>query len=185
MTGADELFLTGLHLEQYRHATRMPEAYWAEALRRDPGDARCNLALGRWHLRRGEFAAAERHLRASIARLTHRNANPADGEPFYQLGRCLRHQGRDAEAYDAFYKATWNHAWQAAGFHALAEIAGARHDWDAALAHLDGALRVNTDNLRARNLKVIVLRHLQRDAEATALLQATSRSIRSTGGLIT
>ena len=49
----DELYLTGLHLEQYRHATRAPELYWREALRRDPGDSRCHLAMGRWHLRRG------------------------------------------------------------------------------------------------------------------------------------
>jgi hypothetical protein len=58
IASADELYFTGLHLEQYRHATRHPEPYWREALRRDPGDARCNLALGRWHLRRGEFSPA-------------------------------------------------------------------------------------------------------------------------------
>ena len=51
----EELYLTGLHLEQYRHATRSPEDYWNEAVRRDPGDSRANNALGRWHLRRGEF----------------------------------------------------------------------------------------------------------------------------------
>jgi len=88
----DELYLTGLHLEQYRHATRAPEEYWREAIRRDPGDTRCHLGLGRWHLRRGEFSAAEMHLRSSIARLTQRNSNPVDGEAFYQLGLCLRHQ---------------------------------------------------------------------------------------------
>ncbi len=42
ISSADELYLTGAHLEQYRHATRSPEPYWREALRRDPGDARCN-----------------------------------------------------------------------------------------------------------------------------------------------
>ena len=66
----DELYLTGLHLEQYRHARRYPEAYWREAVRRDEGDARCNNALGLWHLRRGEFAEAERHFRKAISRLT-------------------------------------------------------------------------------------------------------------------
>jgi len=170
---ADELYLTGLHLEQYRHATRAPEAYWREALRRDPGDARCNLALGRWHLRRGEWADAERHLRASIARLTARNPNPAEGETFYQLGRCLRHQGRDAEAGEAFAKATWNQAWQAAGYHALAEIDCGRGDWTAALDHLERALAVNAGNLRARDLQGIVLRRLGRGAEADARLAAT------------
>ena len=41
----DELYVTGLHLDQYRHATRSPEPYWVEALRRDPGDARTHVAL--------------------------------------------------------------------------------------------------------------------------------------------
>src|SRR5439155_14212423 len=89
---ADELFVTGLHLHQYRHATRCPTPYWREALRRDAGDARCNNALGCWHLRRGEFSEAERHFRAAIARLTQRNSNPADSEAFYNLGLCLRYE---------------------------------------------------------------------------------------------
>jgi len=92
IAGTDELFVTGLHLEQYRHATRCPTRYWREALRRDPRDARCNNALGLWHLRRGEFTTAERHFRHAIERLTRRNANPADGEPFYNLGLALRFQ---------------------------------------------------------------------------------------------
>jgi tetratricopeptide (TPR) repeat protein len=184
IVSADELYLTGLHLEQYRHATRSPVDYWREALRRDPGDARCNNALGLWHLRRGEWSAAESHFRAAIARLTARNPNPADGEPLYNLGLCLRHQAdRESKienqkskitaAYAAFYKATWNHAQQPAAFHALAEIDCQRGDWSTALDHLDRALRANADNLRARALKAVILRKLHRDAEADALLGAT------------
>lgn len=169
----DELYVTGLHLEQYRHATRMPEDYWREALRRDPGDSRCLNALGRWHLRRGEFAQAERHFRAAVERLTLRNPNPYDGEPYYNLGLTLRNLGRAEEAYAAFYKATWNHAWQAAGYHSLAEMDCAGRDWAKALAHLDRALCVNVDNLRARNLRVLVLRRLGRDAEAAEMLRST------------
>jgi tetratricopeptide (TPR) repeat protein len=173
IASADELFTTGLHLEQYRHATRCPALYWREALRRDPLDARCNNALGRWHLKRGEFAIAEKHFRKSIERLTRRNANPADGEPFYHLGLTLRQLGRDVEAYAVFYKATWNQAWAAAGYHALAEIDGLRRDWSTALDHLNRSLRFDTDNLRARNLKIIVLRKLNRTTEAAALLRET------------
>ncbi|HWA10815.1 MAG TPA: DUF5107 domain-containing protein [Opitutaceae bacterium] len=169
----EELYLVGLHLEQYRHATRQPELYWREALRRDPGDARCHHALGRWHLRRGEFAEAEGHFRAAISRLTARNPNPPDGEPHYCLGLTLRHLERKDEAYAAFYKATWNHAWQAAGHHALAEIDCGRGEWRAALDHLDRALRANTDNLRARNLRVLVLRRLGQPDEAEADLRQT------------
>jgi tetratricopeptide (TPR) repeat protein len=173
IASADELYITGLHLEQYRHATRCPTRYWREALRRDAGDARCNLALGRWWLRRGEFTEAERHLRASVARLTLRNPNPADGEPYYQLGVCLRHLGRDEEAYDALAKAAWNQAWQAAAWHALAEIDCTRGDWSTALDHLERCLRLNTDHLRARNLRVLVLRRLGRNGQADLHLAAT------------
>ncbi|MDR3458287.1 MAG: DUF5107 domain-containing protein [Verrucomicrobiae bacterium] len=173
IASSDELFITGLHLDQYRHATRCPTLYWREALRRDPGDARCNNAMGLWHLKRGEFAVAEKFFRAAIARLTRRNANPSDGEAFYNLGLCLRYLDRDGEAYAAFYKSVWNQAWSAAGYHALAEIDCRRQDWPVALDHLDRSLRFNTDNLRARNLKAIVLRKLQRDPEAAALLKQT------------
>jgi len=162
---ADELYVTGLHLEQYRHATRSPEPYWREALRRDPLDVRSNNALGLWHLRRGEFAKAEGHFQKAIARLTHRNPNPLDGEPYYNLGLTLRYLGRDDEAYDAFYKATWNYAWQSAAYHAVAEIDCCRHDWKSALDHLDRSLRVNADNLRVRDLKAVVLHKLGSDAE--------------------
>ncbi|HVU37166.1 MAG TPA: tetratricopeptide repeat protein, partial [Opitutales bacterium] len=171
--GNDELYITGLHLDQYRHATRMPELYWREALRRDPGDSRCHLALGKWHFRRGELAEAETHLRAAIARLTRRNPNPYDGEAHYQLGLVLRAQGRDDDAYQHIYKATWNHAWQAAGYHALAELDCCRRDWPTALDHLDRALRANADNLRARDLRVLVLRRLDRSDDAHVVLRET------------
>ena len=173
IASADELYITGLHLEQYRHATRCPTLYWREALRRDPGDARCNNALGLWHLQRGELALAEKHFRIAIERLTRRNANPYDGEAYYNLGLTLRHLGRDLEAYAAFYKSVWNQSWQAAGYHALAEIDCTRQDWTTALEHLNRSLRFNTDNLRARDLKSIVLRQLNRTPEATALLSET------------
>ncbi|HEX9045610.1 MAG TPA: DUF5107 domain-containing protein [Verrucomicrobiae bacterium] len=173
MANADELYLTGLHLDQYRHATRCPALYWREALRRDPLDARCNQALGAWHFKRGEFGLAEKHFRAALERLTRRNANPQDGEPFYYLGLTLRHCGRDEEAYAAFYKATWNQAWAAAGYHALAEIDCSRKHWGEAQDHLARSLRFDTDNLRARSLKVIVLRKLGHEAQAEQLLRET------------
>ena len=101
----EELFLNGLHLEQYRHATYAPEPYYLEGLRRDPGDSRCNNALGLLLYRRGKFAEAETYFRVAIQRLTFRNPNPYDGESYYNLGLSLKMQGRYAEAFDAFHKA--------------------------------------------------------------------------------
>lgn len=169
----DKLYLIGLHLEQYRHATRDPEPYWREAIRRDPQDSRANCVLGRWHLRRGEFKAAENLLRTAIARLTERNPNPYDGEAHYNLGQTLRMQGRLSEAYDAFYKSTWNAAWRGPGYHRLAEIDCIRCEWERALEHVEASLRSDADNLNARNLRVTALRILHRQTEAAQALAET------------
>lgn len=170
---SDELYLVGLHLEQYRHATREPAPYWLEAVRRDSSDSRSNHALGRWHLRRGEFSMAERYLRVAIARLTERNPNPYDGEPYYNLGLTLNYQGRISEAYEAFYKSTWNAAWRGPAYHRLAEIDCGRHQWESALDHIERSLRADADNLNARNLKTVALRKLGKDQEAFNFLSAT------------
>jgi tetratricopeptide (TPR) repeat protein len=171
--GNDDLYVTGLHLDQYRHATRNPEAYWLEALRRDPGDSRCSNAMGIWHLRRGEFEAAREFFRRAIGRVTERNPNPRDGEPYYNLGLTLRYLDRDQESYDAFYKATWNAAWQAAAFLELAELDVKRNHWGPAIGHLRSSLRTNSENSNARNLAVVALRALGQEADAARLLDET------------
>ncbi|MGB7170035.1 MAG: DUF5107 domain-containing protein [Acidobacteriaceae bacterium] len=175
MESVEELFLTGLHLEQYRHATRRPELYWQEGLRRDPGETRLHNALGLWRLRRGEFAQAAKHFEAAIARLTRMNPNPRDGEAFYNLGLTRRWLGEDKLAYDALYKATWSFAWRAPAFFALAEIDSARSDWLSARDHLQRSLRSDADNLNARNLLALVLERLGKPAAAAAIVEETLR----------
>jgi tetratricopeptide (TPR) repeat protein len=170
IASVEELYLTGLHLEQYRHATRSPEAYWAEGLDRDPGDARLNNAMGLLHLRKGEFSEAEDHFARSIRRLTFRNPNPYDGEPFYNLGLAQLYQGKTSEAYDAFYKSIWNYAWQSAGNYALACISAGRGDPATALEQVEKSLLTNHDNLKARALKASLLRRMGQAVESRAVI---------------
>jgi tetratricopeptide (TPR) repeat protein len=155
----EELFLNGLHLEQYRHATYAPEPYYLEALRRDPGDSRCNNAMGLLLYRRGKFAEAEPYFRRAVARLTQRNPNPYDGEPYYNLGLTLRMQNRFAEAFDAFYKAVWNAGWQDAGYFELARLASRSENNPQALEYVDRSLNRNGQHHKARHLKIALLRH--------------------------
>ena len=161
---SDELYVTGLHLEQYRHATRYPEPYWEEALERDPLDSRCNTALGLLKLKRGQFSAAEAHFRRAIERLTRRNPNPADGDAYYYLGLVLQYQERLEEASAAFYKATWNYAWQSAAYYHLAQIDCQGLEFERALQHLELSLKTNSDNLNARNLRTTIHRTLRAPA---------------------
>ncbi len=173
MTSIEELYLTGVHLEQYRHATRQPEIYWQEALRRDPQDSRSHNALGLWHLRRGEFGAAAEHFEAAIARLTQLNPNPRDGEPYYNLGITRIYIGQEKAAYDALYKSTWNAAWRGPAYFALAEIDARAGRFAIACDHLQRSLKAEADNLNARNLLIRVLKRLGRPQQAEALLRET------------
>ena len=104
----EELYLTGQHIEQYRHATWRPDPYYLEGLKRDPDDIRINNAYGMLLMRRGLFKEAEPYFRTAIKRLTWKNPNPYNSEAYYLLGLDLCYLGREDEAYDAFYKAAWS-----------------------------------------------------------------------------
>lgn len=184
LTTIEELYLAGLHLEQYRHATFSPVDYYEEALRRDPTDIRCNTALGIWFLRRGRFARAEEYLKRAIEKQLRHNPNPYDGEAYYHLGLACKYQEKWEEAYAAFYKATWNAAWQDASFLELARLACRRGDdfahrqqsRDKALALVEQSLRRNHYGYQARQLRAALLRNLGRWEEAFQLVEETIAS---------
>ena len=167
----EQLFLTGQHLEQYRHATFQPTDYYSEALRRDARDARCNNALGLWYLRRGQFAKAEPLLRQAIETITLRNPNPYDGEAYYNLGWCLKMQGRHAAAYSAFYKSVWNDAWQHSGYLNLARIETQHSQYEAALEFVQKSLVRNWHSHTARHLQAALYRKLNMLPEALQVIR--------------
>ena len=167
----EQLFLTGLHLEQYRHATYNPLDYYFEALKREPKDVRCNNAVGVLMMRRGQFEKAESYFRTAIETLIERNPNPYDGEPYYNLGLCLKMQNKNDEAYTALFKATWNAAWQDASFYVLAQIDSIKGEWNEALERVESCLIRNWHNHKARQLKASILRKLKRKTEALVWIE--------------
>ncbi|MCI1979032.1 MAG: DUF5107 domain-containing protein [Bifidobacteriaceae bacterium] len=169
----EELYLTGLHLEQYRHATYLPDPYYLEGLKRDPGDARLNNAYGRLLLRRGNFSGSLTYFNAAIKRLTWKNPNPYDCEAYFNLGVAQYYLNDLDAAYDAFYKATWDDAQQEMAFFYLALIAAKRHEWQKALDFVERGLTKNTSNIRAHGLHTFLLRMLNRTDEARTKAAAT------------
>lgn len=166
----EELYLTGQHIEQYRHATYLPDPYYLEGLKRDPGDIRINTAYGQLLMRRGRFDRAEKYFRKALARMTERNPNPYNSEAYYLLGLTLFYQNKDDEAYDAFYKATWSNEQQEMSFYYLAAIDARAGRMERALYHAERGLVKNAHNVKARGLKAYVLKKLGREDEAKHLL---------------
>ena len=167
----EELYITAQRIEQYRHATWLPDPYYLEGLKRDPEDARINNAYGLLLMRRGCFQEAEKHFRSAIHRLTMYVPNPYTSEPFYNLGLSLLYQGEEKKAYDAFYKATWTSEEQEMSFYYLAAIAARHGKYEEALEFADKGLVRNTHNVRARGLKAALLAKLGRKDEALSWIE--------------
>ena len=166
----EQLYLTGMHLEQYRHATWVATDYYEEALRRDPNDIRCLNALGMWYIRKGRFALAEQYLRKAVKLSLKRNPNPYDSEPIYNLGIALKYQGLLDEAYERFWKATWSKAWADAGYFEAAKISVAQSRYEDAFDEINRCLNNNWHNHKARALKATILRKMGRGYEALTLI---------------
>jgi len=172
VTNNEQLFLTAQHLEQYRHATCSPVPYYEEALGRDAGDIRNNNGLGLWYFKRGQFTKSESYFRKAIQSLTQRNPNPYDGEAYYNLGLCLKAQGNNKEAYDAFYKAAWNNAWQHSSYFCIAQLNLLNRNFTLALDHVQLSLDRNAGNSKAHLLKIVALRKLKQYAQALRSCEA-------------
>ncbi|WP_152916146.1 tetratricopeptide repeat protein, partial [Arthrobacter sp. RIT-PI-e] len=173
IAGNDELFLTGLHLQQYRHPTRSPLSYWNEAIRRDPLDSRVRIALADLSYRSGAYGIALDHLEKARARVPRRNANPHDAEVYYLRGLVEFRLGNPAAAEEAWAKASWDAVQQAAAGLELARLYARSGRTGRALEDLGALDRVAAPDRRRTILRVVLLRSAGRLAESrTALDEA-------------
>ncbi|MBR4867046.1 MAG: DUF5107 domain-containing protein, partial [Clostridia bacterium] len=104
---AEELYLAGVHVDQYKDPTVMPDAYWNEALKRNPNHAPSHLALARYHYGMHNLTTAKKHIEKAIAILTRFNARLENGDAYYLYGLILEAMEDYEAAYNYFYKAAW------------------------------------------------------------------------------
>lgn len=149
INSVEELYLNGIHLRQYKHFAYCAEDYFREGLNRDPGDIRCNKAMGDFYLARGEWEKAISHYDAAIARLTLRNPNPYDTEPLYKRSICRFRLGQLDAAYDDAYASVWSYPQRSAGYYLLAKLEALKGRTAQAVQFLQESLRTNADHLFA------------------------------------
>lgn len=153
----EELYLIGLRLNQFYNASN-PMPYYKEALKRDPNDYRVNTQLGILEIKDLDWDEAESYLQKAVDRITMSYTRPKDGEALYYLGVVQRATGKDKEAYDNLYRATWSSAWHPAAYYQLAEMDSEAGNFDKAMDHVNRSLSTNASNTNARILKAILLR---------------------------
>jgi len=166
----EDLYLTGLRLEQFYNPAYEPYPYYEEALNRDPGDFRANTALGKLYLMRGMFEKAHSHLLRAAARAGQGYTRPKDGEALYYLGVALRFLGKTREAEESFSRASWDVGWESAAAAQMAEIAAGQGRYLDALERAERSASLNAWDSRARDMQTTLLRKLGRleEAEGTA-----------------
>lgn len=171
----EELYINGLHLEQYKQHNYDARDYYLEGLRRDPSDIRCNTGMARISYKNGQFEDCIKYADAAIKKLTERNMHPADTEAMYFKGLALDACSREKEAYDMLSMAAWDYKFRSAAYFELALLDCKNNDFADALEKLDTSISYNSGHTKAMNIKALVLQILGKNDEAKALLDDIQR----------
>ncbi|MCQ2184035.1 MAG: DUF5107 domain-containing protein [Bacteroidales bacterium] len=169
----EELYLTGLRLDQFHNPYFASEPYLLAALERDPGYSPANVQLGLKALKDFNWDKAGAYFKTAYDRVTMRYTRARDCEPLYYLGIVERRKGNLKHSYDWFYRASWDQDWHSASYLQLAQIDCIRGEYDKALDHIERSISTNTENIFAQDLKGVILRKLGRADEAAAQFEAT------------
>ena len=167
----EQLYLTGLHLEQYRHATYNPVDYYEEALRRDPLDVRNNNALGLWYIRKGRFERAEKYLRTAVRVLMKRKPQPIRRRTDIQPRTGAEVSGPHRRGLRPVLQGDMERRMAGCGLFACAQISLMRNCLTDAMDEIDRSLIRNWHNHKARALKTTILRKAGRNDEALKLIE--------------
>ena len=169
---ADELYMAGLHVEQYRDPAVMPDAYFLEGLKRDPRHAGCLLGMAAYCYRMALLSEAENYARRAIKRLTKFNARIPSGDAYYQLGLILEAEGKTDEAYDYYRQAAWVGSSVSKAMTRTACIDLARSDYEEAIAHTKQVLTHDAKNPLAPVVLALSYRALGETEKADDVIEA-------------
>lgn len=180
----DELYFVGMHIEQYRNPSKKAEDYYLEALKRDEGDYRHNLAMGKLKLRRGMFEESIAYLNKAVKRQMMCNTNEYDGEALYMRGLAYELTHEYEKAYADFYKSTWAGNFKALGYLRLAMLANKSGDFDNAREFILKSLGTNGVDRDTRFVaaklgavsKEAVIKFIEQDPLDYALIYLTDKS---------
>lgn len=143
---AQELYLEGVHVWQYRDPAILPDSYWKEALKRDGEHIGSLNALAVFNYKHTDFEKALEYAKRAEKVVCKYNKHPQSGETFFNLGLIYLAKDELDTAYDYFYKSSWNMDYYSAAMTHIAAIDGKRGQFENMLYHSKNALRYNAEN---------------------------------------
>lgn len=167
-----ELYLQGVHKDQYRNPQIEPDVYYREALRRDPDHIPSLIALGEYQYRRGHFEDARALLEKAVRNEHIYNMRYQDGEAEYLLGLTLDALGKADQAYDSLYAAAWSGITVSKAMCKLAALDGRRKQYEQMYAHALTALESSARHPLASAYAALAAWKLGNTSEALRLIDA-------------
>ncbi len=171
MNSAEELYLAGVHVDQYRDPAILPDAYWKEALKRDIRHIPSLIAMAEYEYKRYAMAEALSYIEEAIAYLTVYNAHPQSGRAYYVKGQILEAQGEITAAYDAYARAAWAADCTGRAMTRMSMLDIRQGHYGEAVCHADTALAYNSNNMTAVAAKILALQKNGRAEEGEWLLR--------------
>ena len=173
MTSPEELYLAGVHVWQYRDPAVMPDAFWLEALKRDPRHSPSLLAMAQYCWQMARLEEAEAYASRALEVLTRFNAHTQSGDPYFLRGLIREALERGDAAYEDYRKAAWNGSTVAKAMARAGCIALSRREYRIALRHGQEAL--NRDRMHPLAPVILVLAHraMGQEEQARAVIAQT------------
>lgn len=160
MNSADELYLAGVHVDQYRDPAVLPDAYWKEALKRNINHIPSLIAMAKYEYQRYDLQNALEYIKRAAEQISIYNERPQSGEVYYVYGQILEALGDYKKAYDYYYKASWAADCVNKAMTKIALLDVRREDYEDAVRHAENALDYGRNNSLAVAALVIALKEL-------------------------
>lgn len=146
---AQELYLLGLHVEQYRSPEYSAEQCYLEALEREADYAPAAIALAELYLKNGDAKKALTYAELAEKSAVRFNIRLESGKIYYLKGIALCALERLDEGYDFLYRASWCCDYKCAAMLHIGLLDIRRRDLAHAEAHLSEVLCGNVRSLLA------------------------------------
>ena len=164
MNSAEELYLAGVHVAQYRDPAVWPDSYFKQALNRDINHIPSLIAMAKFEYGRYDFESAKEYAERGIKNVTIYNERVQSGEVYYVYAQILEALGEYKEAYDYYCKTSWAADSVGKAMTRIALLDIRNKEYKAAIKHADTALDYGRKNSLAKTARVIAMKALGLDA---------------------
>jgi tetratricopeptide (TPR) repeat protein len=166
----EDLYLTGRFIEQFARPGMNADDYYLKALEKSPDDYRVNIEMGIRRVNQWRYAEAEKYLQKAANKLKVEYLQPKEGELFYYLGLAQKWMGKEKEAYNSFFRATWYYEWYSASYYQLALLESKSGNYPKACEFAANAYSTNNNDGSINIVYAALLRKNNRAPEAVALM---------------